>query len=165
MDQFSFVPAQRDGMHPGQCAEIQRNGEHVGYIGMIHPSVQAELDLSRPVVMAELRLSQIVESKLPKFKEISKFPEIRRDLAIVVDKTIPSSSILGGIYEVGGILLKSVRLFDVYEGKGVEEGKRSLAVALIYQDQSRTLLDQDVNASIDGVIGHLKDRYQATLRA
>lgn len=164
-EQFSFVPAQRDGMHPGQCAEILRNGEHVGFIGMIHPSVQVELDLGRPVVMAEVKLSQIVESKLPKFKEISKFPEIRRDLAIVVDKTIPTSSILDGIVEVGGNLLKSARLFDVYEGKGVEDGKRSLAVALIYQDQSRTLLDQDVNASIQGIMGHLADRYQAILRA
>ncbi len=162
--QFTFAPAQRAGMHPGQCAEITRNGEHVGFIGTIHPSVQAEMDLSRPVVLVELRVSKIINAKLPKFKEISKFPETRRDLAIVVDKTIPSSTILGAINQIGGNLLKSVRLFDVYEGKGVEEGKRSLAVALIYQDQTRTLLDEDVNASIDAVVSHLSDNYNAVLR-
>jgi len=163
--EFAFAPAQRAGMHPGQCAEITRNGEHVGFIGTIHPSVMSEMDLNRSVVMVELRLSQIVEAKLPKFKEISKFPETRRDLALVVDKTIPSSTILDAIKEIGGNLLKSVRLFDVYEGKGVEEGKRSLAVALIYQDQTRTLLDEDVNASIDAVVSHLGDNYSAVLRA
>ncbi|MEY3017156.1 MAG: phenylalanine--tRNA ligase subunit beta [Pseudomonadota bacterium] len=163
--EFSFTPAQRDGLHPGQCAEITRNGEHVGFIGTIHPSVQSALDLSRPVVMVELRLSQIVEAKLPKFKELSKYPEIRRDLALVVDKTIPSSTILDVISKVGGNLFKSARLFDVYEGKGVEPGKRSLALALTFQDQRRTLQDDDVNGAIDAIVTHLNDTYQAVLRA
>ncbi|HSG60971.1 MAG TPA: phenylalanine--tRNA ligase subunit beta [Pseudomonadales bacterium] len=163
--EFAFTPAQRDGMHPGQCAEITRNGEHVGFIGTLHPSVQATLDVSRPVVMAELRLSLIVEAKLPKFKELSKYPEIRRDLALVVDKTIPSSTILDEITKIGGNLFKSARLFDVYEGKGVEQGKRSLALALIFQDQNRTLQDDDVNAAIEIIVAHLGDIFKAVLRA
>ena len=164
-EEFTFVPAQRDGMHPGQCAEILRNGEHVGFVGTIHPSAQAELELSRPVVLAELRLTMLLPAKLPAFKPLSKYPEIRRDLAIVVDKTIPSSTILDEITKIGGNLFKSARLFDVYEGKGVEPGKRSLALALIFQDQSRTLQDDDVNAAIETIVEHLGSTYSAVLRA
>jgi phenylalanyl-tRNA synthetase beta chain len=164
LHEFAFAPSQREGMHPGQCAEITRNGEHVGFIGTLHPSVQATLDVSRPVVMVELRLSQITEAKLPKFKELSKYPEIRRDLALVVDKTIPSSTILDQIRKIGGNLFKSARLFDVYEGKGVEPGKRSLALALIFQDQHRTLQDDDVNAAIESIVASLGEKFSAVLR-
>jgi phenylalanyl-tRNA synthetase beta chain len=164
-NEFAFAPAQRDGMHPGQCAQITRNGEHVGYVGAIHPSAQAELELSRPVIMAELRLSALLPARLPAFKPLSKYPEIRRDLALVVDKTIPSSTILDEIQKTGGILFKSAKLFDVYEGKGVEPGKRSLALALIFQDQSRTLQDDDVNAAIEVIVSHLGETFQAVLRA
>ena len=109
-------------------------------------------------------LSVIQENKIPKFSELSKYPAIRRDLAVVVEDTITSESVTSCIYRAAGDLLQSLLIFDVYQGPGVESGRRSIALGLILQDSSRTLKDDDVDAVINTVTARLNQELNATLR-
>ena len=109
-------------------------------------------------------LEDIKGSQLPRFQETSKYPAIRRDLAVIVDDTISSAAVQQGIREAAGDLLEQVQLFDVYKGKGIDSGKKSLALGLTLQDSSRTLTDGDVDIVIERVLARLRDNFGATLR-
>jgi phenylalanyl-tRNA synthetase beta chain len=161
---FRFVPGPRDALHPGQTAAIYRDEEQVGYIGALHPAVLRELGLSSAAYVCELSLSSLLQAELPEFADLSKFPEIRRDLAIVVDKSISASEIMGNVRTVAGTYLTDLTLFDVYEGKGIDPKRKSIALGLTFRDSSRTLSDQDVNSAVDQVIDSLEKNYKAELR-
>ena len=161
---FRFVPGPRDALHPGQTAAIYRDEEQVGYIGALHPAVNRELGLNSTVFVCELTLSAVLQAELPEFAELSKFPEVRRDLAIVVDKSISASEIMGNVRAAAGTYLTELTLFDVYEGKGIDPKRKSLALGLTFRDSSRTLSDQDVNLAVDQVIDSLEKNYKAELR-
>ncbi len=163
-DSFSFEAGAREGMHPGQTAVIQFADQDVGFVGALHPSLQADLGLSAPVFIAEVNLSAVREGRIPEFKELSKFPEVRRDLAILVDKTVSSKELLDDVRRSAGGYLTSLRLFDVYEGKGIDPKQKSLALGLTFRDQSRTLSDDDVNQALNQVIDSLEKNYKAGLR-
>lgn len=159
-----YVRSERAWLHPGQSAEILVDGQSVGYLGRLHPSLENELDLSTTWV-AELDQTAVLQSYVSNFTELSRFPSIRRDIALLISDNINVRDIQQLIEKTGGELLDSTWLFDVYTGQGVEEGKRSLAFALLWQHPSRTLEDAEIKSGMDNIIHVLENTYQATLRA
>jgi phenylalanyl-tRNA synthetase beta chain len=163
-DSFEFRAGERAALHPGQSALITREGQSVGYIGTLHPTASAELGLNAPLYLCEIDLESVLEATLPTFRELSKFPEVRRDLAVVVDKSVHADELMTNVRAVAGTYLTDLRLFDVYEGKGIDPKRKSLALGLTFRDQSRTLSDEDVNLAVDQVIDSLEKNYKAELR-
>ena len=164
LDAFTFVPGQHPALHPGQTARIERNGQEVGYLGALHPELVKSLGLDRAVFVFELVLAEVSEGRLPKFQELSRFPEVRRDLALLADRDVAASSLLAVIRENAGEWLTDLRLFDVYQGKGIDPHRKSLAVGLTWQHPSRTLNDDEVNATTQTILTSLEQRLNATLR-
>lgn len=159
-----YVRSERSWLHPGQSAEILVDGQSIGYFGRLHPSLEDELDLVTTWV-AELDQSAVLQTYVSNFTELSRFPSVRRDIALLISDKINVSEIQGLIEKTGGELLGSTWLFDVYTGQGVEEGKRSLAFALLWQHPSRTLEDAEIKSGMDNILQVLENTYQATLRA
>jgi phenylalanyl-tRNA synthetase beta chain len=164
LDEFTFTPGQHPALHPGQTARIERDGREVGYLGALHPELVKSLGLDRAVFVFELILDEVVTGRLPKFHELSRFPEVRRDLALLADLDVPASSVLDVIRENAGEWLTDLRLFDVYQGKGIDPHRKSLAVGLTWQHPSRTLNDDEVNATTHAILTSLEERLNATLR-
>ena len=161
---FRFEASERAALHPGQTASVTRKGQAVGYLGALHPAARAELGLDIPLFACEIDLDAVLETTLPSFTELSKFPEVRRDLAVVVDKSVQSAELMENVRAVAGSYLKDLRLFDVYEGKGIDPKRKSLALGLTFRDQSRTLSDEVVNLAMDQVVDSLEKNYKAELR-
>ncbi|MEH6389986.1 phenylalanine--tRNA ligase subunit beta [Pseudomonas profundi] len=161
---YRFEPAEHPALHPGQTAKITRDGQTVGWLGALHPLLVDKLDLHAPVFVFELVLAGISEGRLPKFAELSRFPEVRRDIALLVDKAVAADDLLNKIRAVAGEHLTNLRLFDVYEGKGIDPHSKSLAIGLTLQHSSRTLTDDEVNAVMDEVLESLEQGFNATLR-
>jgi len=159
-----YVRSELAWLHPGQSAEILVDGQSIGYLGRLHPSLENELDLTTTWV-AELDQTAVLQSYVSNFTELSRFPSIRRDIALLISDNINVRDIQQLIEKTGGELLDSTWLFDVYTGQGVEEGKRSLAFALLWQHPSRTLEDAEIKSGMDNIIQVLENTYQATLRA
>ena len=164
LDAFTFVPGKHPALHPGQTARIERDGREVGYVGAIHPELSKTLGLDRPVFVFELVLAEVALGKMPKFQELSRFPEVRRDLALLADRNVASSAVLDVIRENAGEWLTDLRLFDVYQGKGIDPHRKSLAVGLTWQHPSRTLNDDEVNTATQNILTSLENRLNATLR-
>ena len=161
---FRFVAGEHPALHPGQCARIEREGRTVGYMGAIHPQLAAELGIEQPLFLFELQLASLAEGKLPVFSELSRFPEVRRDLALLVDRDTPAEELLSCIRESAGDYLTDLKLFDVYQGKGIDPLRKSLAVGLTWQHPSRTLNDDEVSAATQTILTSLGERFNATLR-
>ncbi|MGD2054181.1 MAG: phenylalanine--tRNA ligase subunit beta [Gammaproteobacteria bacterium] len=151
-------------LHPGQSAAIYRNGTAIGWIGALHPQAISDLDLSRTVYVFELDLEAVRQSHLPVFRPLSKYPEVRRDLAILIDEAVSAGAIEDCIRTSSSEILQEVRLFDIYTGKGVDKGLKSVAFGLILQDFSRTLTDQDIDSAVESVVSALNKNFAATLR-
>ncbi|MBV1910495.1 MAG: phenylalanine--tRNA ligase subunit beta [Kangiellaceae bacterium] len=162
--QFSFVASQRTGLHPGQTAEISRNGQICGFVGKIHPETQKAFDIDEPVYLFELELKRVIQRKIPKFNSLSKFPSIRRDLAILVRENVTSSQIVDLIGQTAKSWLNSVVIFDIYRGKGIELGFKSIAIGIVLQRNDRTFKDTEISKTIDRVIGTLTEKLGAVLR-
>ncbi|CAM3697889.1 phenylalanine--tRNA ligase subunit beta [Parendozoicomonas haliclonae] len=162
--EYSFRAAQRPALHPGQCAEILRNGEVVGVIGALHPKVAKACDINVPVYLFEISADVLVDGSVTSFRELSKYPEVRRDMALVLDQATPEADVEAVIREQAGEWLRSIRLFDVYSGKGVEEGKKSLALGVTWRHAERTLTDEEINASFAAITSALADKLGAALR-
>ncbi|MEC4089344.1 phenylalanine--tRNA ligase subunit beta [Pseudoalteromonas rubra] len=161
---FSFKAQPSDGLHPGQSAAIYANGEKVGYIGAVHPQLQKSLDLNETAYVFEVETAAIAERKLPEAVSISKFPSNRRDIAILVADDVKIGDILESIEKVGGNQLVDLNLFDVYKGKGIEPGYKSLAIALTLQAVDRTLEEKDINDTVEIVVAELAKQFNASLR-
>ena len=164
LDDFTFVVGSHPALHPGQTARIERDGREVGYVGAIHPELAKTLGLDRPVFLFELVLAEVASGKMPKFHELSRFPEVRRDLALLADRDVAASDVLNVIRENAGEWLTDLRLFDVYQGKGIDPLRKSLAVGLTWQHPSRTLNDDEVNTTTQNILTSLENRLNATLR-
>lgn len=162
--EYRFVAAQHSAMHPGQTAAVYRSDMLVGYVGALHPSLQQSLDLPQSVYMFELAQAALLEGRIPAFSPLSKFPEVRRDLAVVVDRNLSVSTLLGAVKKVAGESFMGANIFDVYMGKGIDPQRKSVAMGLTFQHPSRTLNEDEINASIDAVIKHLEAIFSATLR-
>jgi phenylalanyl-tRNA synthetase beta chain len=161
---FEFEAGTRAALHPGQTARVTRKGQDVGVIGAVHPSVIAALGLHAPVFVCEIDLDALLQGAKPEFKELSKFPEIRRDLAVVVDKSLSASELMAAVRSASGTYLTDLRLFDVYTGKGIDPKRKSVALGLTFRDQTRTLADEVVNLAMGQVIDLLEKNYNAELR-
>ncbi len=164
LDAFTFAPGSHPALHPGQTARIERDGRLVGFVGAIHPELSKTLGLDRPVFVFELVLAEVASGKMPKFSELSRFPEVRRDLALIADSEVAASAVLDVIRENAGEWLTDLRLFDVYQGKGIDPHRKSLAVGLTWQHPSRTLNDDEVNTTTQNILTSLEQRLNATLR-
>ncbi|WP_434937482.1 phenylalanine--tRNA ligase subunit beta [Shewanella sp. HL-SH8] len=162
--EFSFKAATHPALHPGQCAEILRNNRVIGHIGAIHPSLEKPFGLNGKTIVFELELDALLHASLPLAQAVSKFPANRRDIAVVVDDHISATDVMNLIRKVGENQLVGLNLFDVYLGKGVEPGKKSLAIALTLQDITRTLEDKDITETMELVVSALKTEFNASLR-
>ncbi|QLE85242.1 phenylalanine--tRNA ligase subunit beta [Shewanella sp. Scap07] len=162
--EFTFRSATHPALHPGQCAEILRNDRVIGVIGAVHPSLEKPFGLNGKTIVFELELDALLHASLPQAQTVSKFPANRRDIAIVVDESVSAGNVVKLIRKVGENQLVGLNLFDVYQGKGVETGKKSLAIALTLQDNTRTLEEKEIAEMVDKVVSELKSEFNALLR-
>ncbi|WP_025820157.1 phenylalanine--tRNA ligase subunit beta [Shewanella marina] len=163
-NEFSFRPATHSALHPGQCAEILRNDKVIGIIGAVHPSLEKPFGLNGKTIVFELELAELLEAKLPQAQAVSKFPANRRDIALVVDEAVLANDVINLIRKVGENQLVGLNLFDVYRGKGVEPGKKSLAIALTLQDNTHTLEEKEITELMDSVVSALQTEFNGSLR-
>jgi phenylalanyl-tRNA synthetase beta chain len=164
-DGITHVRGTHPALHPGKCARMLRDGEPVGWLGSIHPSLAATLDLPSTVQLFELETTALGGAPRPAFAPLSKFPSIRRDLALVVDETLDFEAVRRCASAAAGDLLRELVLFDLYVGEKVDSGRKSLALGLILQATSQTLTDDDVAAVVERVLAALKTEVGAELRA
>ncbi|WP_454785669.1 phenylalanine--tRNA ligase subunit beta [Legionella sp. WA2024007413] len=163
--QVEFVAAVHDALHPGQSAQIHINGVLAGWMGILHPRLADALDLQEDVLLFEINLAALMGHEAPRYKAISKYPQIRRDLSFLVDAEISVMQIESAVREnITENWLKSFDVFDVYTGEGVPQGKKSLAVAMTLQDESRTLVDAEINSLISAIINMLENQFSIILR-
>lgn len=161
----SFIPSQfGDLAHPGQCASIAVNGEDIGWIAKVHPRVQAALGLDKSVYVFELTENVVRTQAVPKFKPLSKFPEIRRDIALVVQKDLQVSELIAEAHSQCGELLTEVRIFDIYMGQGIDFNEKSVGIGLTFRDYSRTLNDEQVTLEVKKLVDHLSVTHNARQR-
>ena len=151
-------------LHPGQSAGVYLGEVLVGYVGLLHPELLKKLDIEQEVWVFELQLNLISVKKVPKFKELSKFPEVRRDLAVVVDGSVAAGDVVECAREAATEHLVTLIVFDQYSGAGIEEGKQSIGLGITWQHEKRTLNEDEVNTLTDGVVASLKQRFNASLR-
>ena len=161
---YRFESANHSALHPGQCAEIFIGDSLLGMIGAVHPKFEKALGLNGRCFVFELEMCSLGVKKLPQAQEISKFPANRRDIAIVVDDDKAVGDILNCIEKFGANQLVGLNLFDVYRGKGIALGKKSLAISLILQDKIKTLEESDIQATVDGILATLSQNFEAFLR-
>lgn len=161
---YEFSKAEVDALHPGQTAKITKDGVFVGCVGTLHPELERKLGLNGRTLIFELLLSEVLVQKIPEASDISRFPANRRDLAIVVNEDVDAKKVLQLIEKVGGNYLIDLNLFDVYQGQGIDDGFKSLAIALVLQDTSKTLEEKDITDVIDRVVATLKTELNASLR-
>lgn len=159
-----FRAEMHTAFHPGQCAGIYKAGKCIGFVGAIHPKLEKGLGLSGKTFAFELELVSISTRTLPWIKAISKFPVNRRDIAVTVGSVVDTGNILKCIEKLGVNDLIGLNLFDVYTGKGIEPGFKSLALSIWLQNSERTLEDADIQKSVDIVVKALEVNFSASLR-
>jgi phenylalanyl-tRNA synthetase beta chain len=159
-----FAPDSLACLRPGRAARILRNAVPIGWVGELHPRLVKALNLSNTLFLFELEVELAFEAKPAQFNKISKFPSVRRDLAVVVDESVPLAVLQENVTVSASGLLSDLRVFDVYRGPGVDSGRKSIALGLILQDSSRTLTDVDADAVVASVVTRLRDVLSATIR-
>jgi phenylalanyl-tRNA synthetase beta chain len=164
LDQIQFKAEVNPALHPGQSAAIYLHGERIGFIGVVHPELERKLDLNGRTVVFEMEWNKLADRVLPDAREISRFPANRRDIAVVVPENVAADDILVECKKVGANQVVGVNLFDVYRGKGVADGFKSLAISLVLQDTARTLEEEEIAATVARCVEALKQRFQASLR-
>ncbi len=163
-EDFSFVPGEHPSLHPGQTARILRAGQPVGWVGRLHPEVARRLELTYSAIVFEIETDSGLEAGVPRFSEISRFPAVRRDLAVVVAESVPVQALLDTVRQSAGALLTGLVVFDIYRGKGIADGFKSVAIGLNLQDISRTLTDVETDAVVAQVVQDLEREHSATIR-
>jgi len=163
-DKVSYVPAQRPEFHPGQCAKIQLAGRTIGLIGQLHPQWLKPFSVQGPVFMFQIFQESLLTKAVPQVTGLSKFPEVQRDLALVMDRSCPVDQLIAAINSLDNSLIKQVQVFDVYEGKGLNESQKSVAISLKIQHNDKTLTDDEVDQLIQQVIDRAHERIGASLR-
>jgi phenylalanyl-tRNA synthetase beta chain len=161
---FRFEAAEHPALHPGRGARIWRGDRLAGWIGALHPRLVRALDLEATPILWELDADVSFAAELPAYKEISRFPGIRRDLAVVVPDDISAERLVAAVRDSAGPLLTECLVFDVYKGKGIESGAKSVAFSLILQDYARTLTDADADHVVGAVIARLESDFGARMR-
>jgi phenylalanyl-tRNA synthetase beta chain len=162
--ELNWEPSQHPALAPGQTASVSLNGVVLGVVGRLHPKLARELDLPKPLFLADLALSPLLCGQVTAFKAISRYPRVLRDLAIVVDDGVAWQQIVDAITGLADARIQSVELFDVYRGTGVPEGRQSLALSLSLQDPEKTLDDTAIQELVDQVVQVLHEQTGAELR-
>ncbi len=162
--EFSVEAADLSALHPGQSAKLLRNGANIGYFGAIHPAISKKLKLSRSVFLFEIAVEGLSTVNIPEYQEWSRFPGSTRDLAVVIDESVTADELLNTVKEAGGKGLAEARIFDIYRGKGVDFGRKSVALGLTFSDFSTTLKDTEVNEMVEQIINRLSESFSAILR-
>ena len=164
LSEIEFRAERHSALHPGQSAAIYLHGDYVGFIGVVHPELERKLDLNGRTLVFELLWNKLADRVVPQSQGVSRFPANRRDIAVVVAENVPAADILAECKKVGVNQVVGVNLFDVYRGKGVAEGYKSLAISLTLQDTNRTLEEEEIAATVAKCVAALKERFQASLR-
>ncbi len=159
-----FEPEALSCLHPGRAARIYRDGTPIGWLGELHPQVLRGINFSASAYVFELEVESAFKANMLNYKEISKFPSLRRDLAVVVDESVALAVLQENVTVSASGLLRELRVFDVYRGPGIEPTRKSIALGLILQDSSRTLTDVDADAVVTKVVARLRDVVSATIR-
>ena len=160
-----FEAAGHPALHPGQAAKVSLNGQLIGWVGTLHPKWQQKFGLAYAPVMFELELPALLKHNVPVFSEVSKFPPVRRDIALIVDDTVSAQAMLDAATEQLPSSVMDLTLFDVYRGKGVDLGKKSLAFRVLMQDTQKTLTDDETDAVVSSLVQILGSRFGAKLRS
>ena len=161
---FRFVADRHPALHPGQTARILRAGTPVGWLGRLHPELESKLDVTYSAIVFEIETESGLRAVVPQYREISRFPAVRRDLAMIVDEAVAVEELTDCIRRSAGELLKEVTVFDIYRGTGIESGRKSVAIGLNLQDVSRTLTDEVTDAVVAQVVTDLVRECKATIR-
>jgi phenylalanyl-tRNA synthetase beta chain len=162
--EFRFASEAHPALHPGQSARIWRGDRAVGWLGAVHPEHLRRLDLTYPVFVFELETQAGLASHVPEFREISKYPAIRRDIAVIVDEGCPAAALRAVVASAAGSILQDLTVLSVYRGRQFEKGKKSIALGLQLQDTSRTLTDAEADTIVAQVIEQLGSKLNATIR-
>ncbi|MCG7963495.1 MAG: phenylalanine--tRNA ligase subunit beta [Candidatus Thiodiazotropha taylori] len=161
---IGFAAVKHPALHPGQSAEVRIHDRVVGMLGMLHPELERKMGLNGATFVFELALENLTEGLLPEFQALSKYPSIRRDIALVVDENVSFESIRNLIRDESGKIITDILLFDVYTGENIDSGRKSLALGLILQEKSHTLTDKEVDEVVDAVLQRLAKDTGAKLR-
>ena len=165
-----FVPESLPALHPGKSARIYLGEQAVGWIGVLHPALAESFDLTEEVILFEIALAPLVHTKPVQYQKISKYPQVRRDLSLLIDKAVHADEVEVVVRSVIQALpyhanrLKAFYIFDKYMGEQVPVGKKSLAIALIFQDEQRTLTEEDIKQAVEAVITGLSAQLSAEVR-
>jgi len=162
--EFRFVAARHPALHPGQTARILRDGNPVGWLGRLHPELERQLGLTYSAIVFEIETESGLAARVPKHREISRFPAVRRDIAVIVDEGASVQALLDCVWASAGELLTDLTVFDIYRGAGIMPGRKSIAIGLNLQDISRTLTDVDTDAVVARVVTDLEREHKATIR-
>lgn len=141
-----------------------RDGQVLGRLGAVHPGNLKRHKLTLPVLVFELDLEAVQAGQVPKFEALSRYPAVRRDIAVVVDESVTAKALQDCVGQAAGDVLKNLELFDVYRGEGIDSGKKSLALKLTFQDPSRTLNDQEIDAAEAAIVDALARNLGGSLR-
>ena len=161
---FEFRAGNNEILHPGQSADVYFNGKLVGFVGALHPAVLKNLGIEQNLFVFEIETEVLSQCNLAEFRELSKFPSIRRDLALIVDKDISVQQLIDTVNGIKSEIIQDVFVFDVYTGKEVIINRKSIALGLILQGFSRTLTDKDVDETVSNVLQILQKEHNAVLR-
>jgi len=151
-------------LHPGQSARVYVRGKAIGWLGKLHPKWQQHYNLAKNTLLFELEAASLLAVSVPAYKEVSKFLPVRRDIAVVVDADLPVQAILDAVKSANIPLLQEMQLFDVYQGKGIAENKKSLAFLILMQDTHKTLVDNEAEAAMVELLKLLEKQFNAQLR-
>ena len=162
--EFRFHSAQHPALHAGQCAAIEKNGENIGYVGLLDPRIQQALDVRHPIYLFEIEIEALTTKSLAQHSPMSRFPETRRDIAIIVDKSVTAADVGKCIESAADETLENLKLFDVYQGKGIDPNRKSLALGLTFRHASRTLTDDEINNSMASILSSLEEQLGGNLR-
>jgi len=162
--QPDYVRARHVALHPGKSAAIYLGKQRVGWLGELHPELLKQLDLPAPALLFELDQQAVSSAQLPVFAPVSRYPGVRRDIAVVVPESVTAADLQACVTEEAPELLHEVLIFDIYRGSGIDSGRKSVALGLILQDSSRTLTDEAADSLMSQIIQRLRRKLGATIR-
>jgi phenylalanyl-tRNA synthetase beta chain len=163
--ELCFKPSSKAVLHPGQGADVYIAEQYIGWVGALHPGLLSQLGLSQTVFVAQIAVNALKTGKIPVFEEVSRFPEVRRDLAVIVARELSVDRLCEVVKSAADSYLTNLKVFDVYSGEGIDPQRKSVALGLTFQAKSRTLTDSEINENVDRVISALSVHFQAELRS
>ncbi len=159
-----FRATSHPALHPGRCAEVECDGQRLGVLGELHPQWVQQYELGRAPVLFELDLEPLLATELPRYAEVSRLPSVRRDIALVVPHAVRTADLLACLQQAAPAVVKELAPFDLYQGKGLAEGEKSIAFRIVMQDTARTLEDRDTDAAVAALVAAAQEKFGARLR-